>query len=121
MSWLALKLFFGGALKSVVAWLSHRSFWQIVCMALALLLIVQTIRVHAEQRHSRKVEGQLSKTTAELQRISSKRNEQQIVTREKIKIVTQHIHDADGKARVIEQAPLPGNCKTPPAILQADL
>jgi hypothetical protein len=121
MSWLALKLLFGGALKSVVAWLSHRSFWQLVCMALALLLIVQTIRVHAEQRHSRKVESQLSKATAELQRISSNKNTQQIVTREKIKVVLQKQVEAGERARKIEQAPLPGNCRSPKQVLDADI
>jgi hypothetical protein len=45
-------------------WLCHRSFWQLACIALALFGAVQTIRVKAEQRHSAKVETQLSKCTA---------------------------------------------------------
>jgi hypothetical protein len=64
MSFALIRLFLGGALKSVIGWLSHRSFWQLVCMALALLLVVQTVRVKSEQRHASKVEAQLSKVVA---------------------------------------------------------
>jgi predicted RNA-binding protein YlxR (DUF448 family) len=64
MSWLALKLFFGGALKSVAAWLSHRSFWQLAFGAALILAGIQTIRFHAEQRQNRKLSTQLSKTIA---------------------------------------------------------
>lgn len=64
VSFAIIRLLFGGALKSVIAWLSHRSFWQLACLALGALLIVQTIRVKAEQRHAHKVETQLSKVVA---------------------------------------------------------
>jgi hypothetical protein len=106
---------------AVLTWLPHRSFWQLAFGAALIFAGIQTIRVKAEQRHSTKVEAQLGKAAAELNAISSKKNDQAVVTRDRIKIVTQRIHDADGKARAVEQAPLPGNCKTPPEILQADL
>jgi hypothetical protein len=49
MSLALIRLFLGGALKRVVDWLSHRSFWQIVCMGLCALILVQ----HFELKRSR--------------------------------------------------------------------
>jgi hypothetical protein len=117
----ALKLFFGNALKGLWTWLSHRSFWQIVCMGLVVLILVQ----HFELAHARSEAARWHKQaiglSEKLQQISDAKDQQKQVTREKIKVVTQRVHDADGKAKVIEQAPLPGQCKTPPEVLQADL
>ena len=117
MIWLILKRV--GTV--VITWLSHRSVLELAFMAMVAVAAIQTIRVGAEQRHSAKVERQLSKTVAQLQAISSKRNEQRQVTTERIRVVTRTIRDADGKAKAIEQAPLPGNCKTPREVLRADL
>lgn len=117
MIWLILKRV--GTV--VITWLSHRSVLELAFMAMVAVAAIQTIRVGAEQRHSAKVERQLSKTVAQLQAISSKRNEQKAETQERIKVVTRTIHDADGKAKVIEQAPLPGQCRTPQQVLDADI
>ena len=37
------------------------------------------------------------------------------------RIVYRDLPEADRRARVIETAPLPGNCETPRAVLEADL
>jgi hypothetical protein len=117
----AIRLFLGGLIKKLGAWLSHRSFWQLVCMGLAVLLGVQTIRLQMSVRHSHKVEQQLSKATDELKRISSKRDTQKQTTGENIKVVTRNIHDAEGRAKVVETAPAAPNCKTNQSVLGADL
>jgi hypothetical protein len=117
----ALRLFLGGLIKKLGAWLSHRSFWQLVCMGLAVLLAVQTVRVKSEQRHSAKVEQQLKKATDELTRISSAKNTQKQTTGENIKVVVRTIHDAEGRAKVVETAPAAPNCKTNQSVLGADL
>jgi hypothetical protein len=121
MSLALIRLFLGAALKKLVAWLSHRSFWQIVSMGLALLLVVQTVRVKSEQRHAHKVETQLSKAVAELNSISSKRDDQKRETAERIKVVTQTIHDADERAKLVEKAPPAPNCRTKPEVMNADI
>jgi hypothetical protein len=90
-------------------------------MGLAVLLVVQTVRVKSEQRHSAKVEKQLSKATDELNRISSKRDTQKQTTGENIKVVVRTIHDAEGRAKVVETAPAAPNCKTNQSVLGADL
>jgi hypothetical protein len=122
MSWALLLLGYGNAVvKAIFTWLSHRSLWQLVSMALCAALMVQHFALKAEQRHSAKVEQQLIKANAELKRISSARNEQKQETAERIKVVTRTIHDADERAKAVETAPLKSECKTPDAVLQADL
>ena len=64
MSLALIRLFLGSALKKLIAWLSHRSFWQLMFGAALLFAGVQTVRVWAEQRHAHKVEAQLSKSKA---------------------------------------------------------
>jgi hypothetical protein len=64
VSFALIRLFLGGALKKLVAWLSHRSFWQLMFGAALLVAGVQTMRLWSEQRHSVKVERQLSKSEA---------------------------------------------------------
>lgn len=107
--------------KRIGAWLGSLNIWQLACIGLALFAGVQTLRVSAEQRHSAKVEAQLSKAVEKLNAISSKRDEQKRETGERIKVVTRTIHDAERRAEKVENAPLPGNCKTPSEVLQADI
>lgn len=59
---------------------------------------------------------------AELKRISSVKNEQKVITVERIKVAERGNRQADEIAKKIEQAPVePGACKTPDVILGADL
>jgi hypothetical protein len=57
----------------------------------------------------------------ELRDISSKRNEQAKRTEGNIEQAERGNKEADDRARKIEEAPLPGNCKTPPEIIGADI
>lgn len=52
MSWALLLLGGKRVLTGVATWLSHRSFWQLVCMALAGLLLIQHFQL-ADARHDR--------------------------------------------------------------------
>lgn len=88
---------------------------------LLIVCIVLGIALKVERVHTVKQAAQIVKLNAELQRITTAKNEQRSETAERIKVVTRTIHDADGKARVVEQAPLPGQCRSPSAVLQADL
>jgi hypothetical protein len=108
---------------SILTWLSHRSFWQLVCIGLTILLVIMRFQL-ADARHDRDAwHRQYGTVHAQLQAISSKRNEQKVETQERIKVVTRTIHDADGKAREVETQPLPEQCHgvTPSAVRQADL
>jgi hypothetical protein len=121
MTMLAIRMFLGGALSKLWAWLSHRSFWQIVCMALAAFALVQHFQL-ADARHDRdSYRSQRDEYKRQLDAISSKRNEQKATTAERIKVVTRTIHDADERAKVVEKALPPGDCKTNAQVMGADL
>jgi hypothetical protein len=117
VTWLAVL----GLLKRFGTFLGSLNVWQLLCIGLALFAGLQTIRLHAEQRHATKVEAQLSKVVEKLNAISSKRDQQKQETAGRIKVVTRTIHDAEGRAEKVEKAPLPGLCKTPSEVLSADL
>jgi hypothetical protein len=109
-------------------WLSRRSLAQIACIALALACLFLFVANRAEKRHSAKVEAQLAKAIStaetykrELYAISNKRNEQQVVTRDRIVEVTRTIKSADERAKVVETAPPPGECRTAKEVLDADV
>ena len=57
-----------GGLKSigsaVVSFLGKLNIWQLGCIVLALIATVQTLRLHAEQRHSTKLSEQVAKCDA---------------------------------------------------------
>src|SRR5512139_3593066 len=68
-----------------------------------------------------KCERDRNELRAELKRISTVKNEQVERTKETIRYVERIRKEADKVAEKIEQTPLPGNCKTPRAVLEADL
>jgi predicted Holliday junction resolvase-like endonuclease len=89
-------------------------------IALALACVLLKLSLTIEQRHSAKLETQLVKANAELQRISTKRDEQKAVTRDTIEQAETVTREADKVAERIEAAPLPGSCKTPAIILESN-
>jgi hypothetical protein len=129
MTFLLSLLGVGKALvQGLVQWLSKRSLAQLACIALAIACLSLVVANRAEKRHSAKLSAQLVKCAEvrdnykrQLDDISTKRNEQQVVTRDRIVEVTRTIKSADERAKVVETAPPPGECKTSPAVLGADL
>lgn len=88
---------------------------------LAILCLVLGIALKIERAHSAKQAEQIVKLTDQLKAISTKRNEQKSETTERVRTVVRTVHDADGRAKAIEAEPLPGNCATPKAVLDADI
>lgn len=74
-----------------------------------------------EERRADKLQAQVIKWQREFARISNERNVQKVITRDRIIEVERKAKDADSRAKRIEAAPLPGNCKTPEAVRSADL
>ncbi len=95
--------------------------WKLGGGALIIALLVVSALYHMERRHSGKLRGQLAAATAELQRISTAKDEQRTITRDRIVEVERMADNADRFADRIERAPLPGNCETPEAILGSDI
>ena len=123
MSWLLILGFLKRIGSAALTWLSHRSFWQLICIGLCAILVLQRFQL-ADARHDRDAwHRQYDTVHAQLQAISSKRNEQKVETQERIKVVTRTIREADGKAKEVETQPLPEQCHgvTPSAVRQADL
>lgn len=98
--------------------------WMIGCLFCLALLCMQTVRIEGLKIWPLNIHGlkaELKDAQDKLNAISSKRNEQKVVTRDRIITVEKQIRHADDQAKVIEQAKLPGQCRTPPEIMGADL
>ena len=98
-------------------------YWKLVGLdILCLLLAVQTVRLGHRTNQLERVKIDLNEARAELKRISDAKNEQKIITVERIKEAERGNRQADEIAKKIEQAPVePGACKTPDVILGADI
>lgn len=87
-----------------------------IFLVLGLFLALQV-----EKRSHARTKAQAVRLSMELERISTAKNEQKVITRERIVEVERVRKDADKVAKRVEAAPLPGQCKTPEAIMGADL
>jgi hypothetical protein len=110
---LALKLFAGNALSAVWRFLSHLKFWQAVCLGLLCVIVAQHFTLAGERRHAAKVEAQLAKSQAELQRITTARNEQKQTSERTVTQVLQGQDRVRTVVRTIHDAPNPPDCRTP--------
>jgi hypothetical protein len=97
-------------------------YWRLISFGLlCLALAVQTVRLGHRSNQLEREKIANNELRAELKRISTVKNEQVERTKETIRYVERIRKEADGVADKIEQAPLPGNCRTPDAVLGADL
>jgi hypothetical protein len=97
-----------------------------LCLVIA---VVQTVRIEGFGIWPLKIPGlqdkydtavaKLVEARAELKRISTAKNEQKIITVEKIREVEKIRRVAEKEAERIETAPLLGSCKTPKEILES--
>ena len=95
-------------------------YWKLIGLGMVcLLLAVQTVRLGHRTNQLEREKIANNELRAELKRISSKKNEQQIITVEKIKEVEKIRREADKIAEKIEAAPLPGQCRTPDELRSA--
>ena len=88
---------------------------------LAFLCLMLATALMIERRQNGKLEGQVIRLSAELQRISTERDEQNVVTRDRIVVAERERKEADRVAERIETAPVAPECRTPEVILQSDL
>lgn len=96
--------------------------WKFAALGLmALLLAVQTVRLSAAHNKIERREIDIRELRGELERISTKKNEQAKRSGENIKKAETIRGDAEERARKIEAAPTAPNCATPREIMGADL
>jgi hypothetical protein len=117
LSWLTVL----GIAKRIGAWLTSLSFWQIVSLGLAGLSLILWFQRNDARHDAAAYEKRFLAAKNELQRISTAKNNQKRETETRIATVKKQIRHADDQAKIIESAPLPGNCKTPPGVMGADL
>ena len=122
MTWLAAWAFVKNAAGGLFGFLKSLNGWQLVCLALALFGAVQTVRVWSEQRHSAKVEKQLSETVALVNQLRAQsKQQQQTVTKTIDHYITVTKPEVRTIVQKIESAPLPGNCRDPQEVIDADI
>jgi hypothetical protein len=121
VTWLLALGFVKRAGGAVWRWLTHASFWQLVSLALACFAIVQHFQIADARHDAASYAKQRDALKAELDAISSKRNEQKAETGKRIVVVKEQIRHADTEAKRIEQAELPGQCKSPKEVIDADI
>jgi Tfp pilus assembly protein PilN len=92
-------------------------------VVLALFLLLGIAKMDARHWHKQSDQNAAlaQNYKAQLDRISSEKQAQKIVTQTKIETVTKLIKVVADKAKVVEQAPLPGQCRTPKEVLDADI
>lgn len=113
MSWLALL--FGGAFKKLWSIVSHASFAQIVAGVLTIVIIAQ----HFELKRSR---AEAAKWHSQLIAIGQQSKVQQKeVTKTVDHYITVEKPVVRREVEKIETAPLPGNCRDPQEVLDADV
>ncbi len=99
-----------------------RTYWKLAFVGLrSLLLAIQTVRLSSAHNTIERREIDIRELRGELERISARKNEQAGRTGENIKQAETIRDNADGRAKEIERAPLPGDCKTPPEVMGADV
>lgn len=113
------------AVGSLFKWLGSLSLPEFLLVVVGLYAALLTLVYRAEKRHEAKVvaqyEKRISALNAEIVSITSAKNEQKVITHENIRVVTKVVHDADQRAKVVENAPPAPDCHHDTSMLGADL
>lgn len=99
-----------------------KSHWKLALGALLLIaVLVQTVRLERAERRADRLQFENNEMRVAI-------DEAHRATLEAQKLIDRIMREgrakrdrADGEAKRVENAPLPGNCKTPPAILELDI
>jgi hypothetical protein len=100
----------------------------IIIAVLALLLMVQTVRiegfsvwpvhVHGLRERLKSATDEIATAKAESARLKAEQDKR---TSDNISKSREGMREVEGPAKRVETAKLPGNCKTPSEVIQADL
>ena len=113
-----IALFLMGGAKRVFALLGRLSFWQLACLALAILAVLQTYR-HRDARSDAERWEKTYHAYRASQAAAAKAQKE--TTARNIIVYRDRIVEGGKVAERIEQSPTEPNCRTPPSILGADL
>lgn len=100
------------------SWLRGASFWQLCSIALLCFALFQTAML-ADARHDRDAyRKQRDGYRATLDRLAKESADRQKQTE---KVIADLVKRGNREAERVENAPLPGLCRTPSEVLQADI
>ena len=92
-----------------------RANWKLIGIGLLIAaLVVQSLRLDAAQERVKRYQAEISKLEAEAKR-------QKTVTKANVERAREGMKQVEAPARRVETAPLPGGCRSPIEILEADL
>ena len=113
-----IALFLKAGFSRLVGFLSKLSFWQLACLALAIMAVLQTYRA----RDARSDAERWEKTYHAYRASQAAAAEQQKqTTARNIIVYRDRIVEGGKVAERIENAPTEPGCKTPPAVMEAPL
>lgn len=96
--------------------------WKLVGIGLlALLLVVQTVRLSHRSNQLERAKIANNELRAELKAISDAKNKQAEITKGNIRKIGDERRKVEDIAKRIERAPTAPNCETPPEIMGADI
>ncbi len=108
-------------LLAAFGWLRSLSWSQLLCLALAGLALLFYLQRNDARSDGVKYKRQRDYYVSELKRISTAKNVQQAETDRNIVKAKDRIVIVERDAKRVEQARLPGGCRSPQAVLDADL
>jgi len=96
-------------------------FWKYSAAGLLFVSLLLGMALQIERRGRAKAEARIVQLSGELKRITDERNTQKKTTERNVERVKVIYRDAESRAERIEKAPTPGQCRTSPEIMGADL
>ena len=118
-----IALLLGGKrlLLAALGWLRSLSWSQLLCLALAGLALLFYLQRNDARHDADSYKRQRDYYVGELKRITTAKDEQRGVTDKNIAKAKDRIVIVERDAKRVEAAPLPGQCRTPDAIMNADI
>ncbi len=96
--------------------------WKLIGFcALGMAMVLMFAALRMSQAQNVKLKSQLAACAEEQRRLADESAAKQKETKRRVDKAKERIVIVERKAKEIEAAPLPGDCKTPKAILEADL
>jgi hypothetical protein len=96
--------------------------WRMIGLAgLTLAFVAMVVALKLERAETATLKANLESCEETRRQLAKQTKAKQAETSRRIEQGNRDIQSADGRAKRVETAPLPGGCRTPEAVLQADI
>ena len=96
--------------------------WKWIGGGLLFLTLILGIALQVEKRHSRKLSERNTVLTQKLDELAKRSKETQAQTKQ---VITRYqkitVPKVEERVRIVEKAPLPGQCRTPAEVMRAEI